>query len=63
MGHGECVSGLQSLVKVLLSYERQSICANLNLNNIKLTILKFCPPLDPIRENIPYEPGVLIYFH
>ena len=57
MGHGECVSGMQSLTKLILSYERESICANPNIDHIKSTIKNFCPPLDPIKENIKYEPG------
>ena len=57
IGHTEGASGVASIVKVLLSYERECIPACLHLNVIKDNIRAYCPPLVPIRENMKYTPG------
>ena len=59
VGHSEGASGMSSLVKLLLAYEREMIPANLHLNEIKSTIKPFCPPLLPVIENCEYTPGNL----
>ena len=57
-GHPEGASGVSSLIKVILCYESESIPPNINLNEIKKEIKKFCPPLYPNRELEKYEPGI-----
>ncbi|CAG2109641.1 unnamed protein product, partial [Medioppia subpectinata] len=58
IGHAEGASGVSSITKLLLAYERESIPSCLHLNNIKGNIKDFCPPLEPIRENFKYTPGI-----
>ena len=59
MGHAEGASGMSSVTKVIMSYERECIPSGLHLKNIKNNIKQFCPPLSPITENLPYKPGNL----
>ena len=63
LGHSEGASGMSSLVKLLLAYEREMIPANLHLKEIKSTIKPFCPPLLPVTENCNYNPGNNITFY
>ena len=58
IGHAEGASGMSSVIKVLLAYERECIPSCLHLNKIKRNIKEFCPPLLPIRENLDYIPGI-----
>ena len=57
MGHCESASGMASLIKVIISYENQCIPKNLNLKQLKHSIVEYCPPLHPINENYNYDPG------
>ena len=58
IGHAEGASGVSSVTKVLLAYERECIPSSLHLDKIKGNIKEFCPPLLPINENYPYTPGI-----
>ena len=58
IGHGEGTSGLASITKTIISFENKCIPANLNLKTLKSSIAKFCPPLEPVNQNTPFEPDI-----
>jgi 3-oxoacyl-(acyl-carrier-protein) synthase len=58
IGHAEGASGMASIAKVLIAFENECIPANLHLKKIKSSIRDYCPPLQPINENMPYIPGM-----
>lgn len=58
IGHAEGASGVSSVTKVLLAFERESIPPCLHLNKVKGNIKAYCPPLEPITEIYPYTPGM-----
>ena len=59
MGHSEPASGLCSLAKVLIAFERKCIPANLHFNNPRPDIEPLIKgQIKPVTENIPYEGGV-----
>ena len=57
IGHTEGASGICSMIKVILSYENESIPPNIHLKNIKHEIKEYCPPIAPNTEILPYKPG------
>ena len=57
MGHSEGASGVAAIIKVLISYENESIPPNLNLKNLKRELKPYFPPLLPINETLAYKPG------
>ena len=57
IGHGEGTSGLNAITKAIISFEHKCIPANLNLKTLKPSIAKFCPPLEPVNQNTPFEPN------
>ena len=57
IGHGEGTSGLAAITKTIISFENKCIPANLNLKTIKPEIAKFCPPLQPVVQNTPFQPN------
>ncbi|CAG2170884.1 unnamed protein product, partial [Oppiella nova] len=60
MGHSEGASGVAAIIKVLISYENESIPPNLNLKNLKQELKPYFPPLLPINKTLPYKPGSII---
>ncbi len=60
IGHGEGASGIASLTKIIIAFEKGCIPANLNLKKLKSSIASMCPPLFPINDNLPYIPGIYL---
>ncbi|CAG2171295.1 unnamed protein product, partial [Oppiella nova] len=58
MGHSEAGSGTAAIIKVCIAYENECIPPNLNMTQIKDECAVYCPPLEPIMESLPYEPGL-----
>ncbi len=58
IGHGEGVSGMASITKVIIAFENECIPANLNMKKLKSDIAQMSPPLCPINNNLPYTPGM-----
>ena len=59
MGHSEPASGLCSLAKVLIAFERKCIPANLHFNNPRLDIEPLAKgQIKPVIENTPYPGGI-----
>ncbi|CAG2176384.1 unnamed protein product, partial [Oppiella nova] len=59
MGHSEGASGVAAIIKVLISYENESIPPNLNLKNLKQELKPYFPPLLAINEILSYKPGLV----
>ncbi len=57
IGHGEGASAVASITKVIIAYENKCIPSNLNLKKLKSGIAEMSPPLLPINDNLPYNPG------
>ena len=57
IGHTEGASGIAAIIKVLLSYENESIPPNINIKTIKHECKQYIPPLYPNTEILKYEPG------
>ena len=58
MGHSEAASGLCSLAKVIIAFERQMIPANLHLNQFNPEIEPLVKGLvKPVTQNTPYPGG------